>query len=75
MKWCPAHFFNGKSYFNIDYRIKECTVCKEMLDTITKGTSTYNYHWRRNDHKYGGSLYFDGRLPHIIQEFSKLAND
>ena len=74
MNWCPSHFSNGKSHSNIDDRIKKCTVCKEMLNTIIKGTSTVNFYSKRTDYKYGGSLYFDERLPHIIQEFSQLAN-
>ncbi len=74
MKWCPTHFSDGKSAFNVDYRIRECTICKEMLDTIIRDTKTYYYRGRPFCHKYGGSLYFEGRLPNIIQEFSKLAN-
>lgn len=75
MKWCSTHFLNGKSLvFNADYRIRECTVCKEMLDTIIRGTKTYDYRLRTSYHKYGGNLYFDERLPNIIQEFSELAN-
>ena len=78
MSWCPAHFSSGISFSNTDDRIRQCTVCREMLDTIIKNTvtSTYNIYLRRHvyGHKYGGKLYFDERLPNIIEEFSKLAS-
>lgn len=36
MRWCPKHFNNGySSGVPIDKRITECTLCKEMLITLT----------------------------------------
>lgn len=71
MKWCPEHFYEGRSHSaDIDKRIRECTVCKEMLFTIiTNSASNRGYHY------YGGSLHFDKRLPKIIREFSELTNN
>lgn len=68
MKWCPTHFSGGNSYSKIDERIRDCTVCKEMLITMINGTHD---HYRTY---YGGNLHFDKKLPNIIQEFSDLIN-
>ena len=37
MKWCPEHFYNGssdRSRLTLNERIRKCTICKEMINTI-----------------------------------------
>lgn len=79
--WCPLHFTNGKSHSaDIDKRLKECPVCKQMLLTIIETTKSTRDYWDRasSSHKfeitynYGGNLHFDEALSSLIQDFSKL---
>ena len=72
MQWCPRHFSDGKSNTDIDKRLQECTVCKEMITRMINGTETQNYYYCSFDHTYGGSLHFDNLLPTVIEEFSEL---
>ena len=79
--WCPLHFTNGKSHSaDIDKRLKECPVCKQMLLTIIETTKSTRRYWDHasSSHKheitynYGGNLHFDEALSSLIQDFSKL---
>ena len=69
MAWCPQHFSDGKSYTDIEKRLQECTVCKEMITTMINGTSP-GFRGRR---PYGNDkIYFDKSLPFVIEQLSKL---
>ena len=79
--WCPLHFTNGKSHSaDIDKRLKECPVCKQMLLTIIETTKSTREYWDRSSssykleitYNYGGNLHFDEALSSLIQDFSKL---
>ena len=85
MNWCPEHFRDGKAGSDIDERIIECEVCKEMLLTMTNYKSTLGTSFgggmdinsgdlfgSRKTYRCGGSLRLNNRLPDVIQEFVKL---
>ena len=74
--WCPLHFTNGKSHSaDIDKRLKECLICKQMLLTIIDSSYAYGSSSRKRvplTRDYGGNLHFDEALLLLIQDFSKL---
>jgi len=77
--WCPLHFINGKSHSgNIDKRLRQCSVCKQMSLKIIGTTKELVFQGFSSSRKreftyhYGGNLHFDEALSHLIQDFSKL---
>lgn len=73
MDWCPVHFYEGTVELDIDKRIGECTVCKEMLLKMTKPLRALGLKFLFiGEGRGGGSRRFNDRFPDIIQEFVKL---
>ena len=72
MAWCPQHFYSGVSDTNIVTRLRECTVCPEMLETVIRNTKRSGFGNKYST--YGGNLRFDESLPSVINKFSELRN-
>jgi len=77
--WCPFHFTNCKSHSgDIDKRLRECSVCKQMLITMIGTAKELGFQGfgpsrkREFPYHYGGNLYFDEAMSSLIQDFSKL---
>jgi len=69
MAWCPQHFSSGRSFTDIEKRLQECTVCKEMITTMINATKADCHGYR----KYGNNrIYFNKNLPFVIEQLSKL---
>ena len=74
MQWCPRHFHGGRSNKEIDKRLQECSVCKEMLNMFIRGSFDNTISWQR--YNYGsstGDLHFDKDFPYLILEYSEMA--
>ena len=80
---CPQHFSGVKPNLDLQCRIKDCSVCRRMINQLVSfllvrkessglGFSAYGSNLKNPEYKYGGSHHFDNELITIIQDFQNL---
>ena len=67
---CPQHFCNRRPKKDAMTRLKDCSVCRQMIKQLvsfSKGSAT-------NSFQYGGSLHFDEKMIGMILDFPKIVS-